>query len=117
MIHKIREIPRGRILFVSGSLPKGVQEDIYPALASIAAKRDLKLILDISSPALLDCLPYRPYLIKPNEQELAAFFNMKKALSEEEIVYYGRELLERGLNGCSSPAERTVRYILTAIRH
>ncbi|WP_307892496.1 1-phosphofructokinase [Bacillus swezeyi] len=96
LINKMKDIPFGHFLFISGSLPKGINDDIYPLLSAIAAKRGLKLILDISSPALLDCLPYHPYLIKPNEQELAAFFGQKKALSEAEILHYGQELLNRG---------------------
>ncbi|UOY86682.1 1-phosphofructokinase [Bacillus glycinifermentans] len=93
---KIRKIPSGHFLFISGSLPKGIRESIYPVLSDIAATRGIKLVLDISSPALLDCLPYRPYLIKPNEQELATFFGQKKALSEEEVIHYGGKLLSRG---------------------
>ncbi len=96
LINKIRQIPSGRFLFVSGSLPRGVPDDMYLSLSEIAAENKLKLILDISSPVLLDCLSYHPYLIKPNEQELAAFFSRKKALSEEEIIHYGMELHNRG---------------------
>ncbi|MEC0711746.1 1-phosphofructokinase [Bacillus haynesii] len=96
LINKIRQIPPGRFLFISGSLPRGVPDDMYLSLSEIAAENNLKLILDISSPILLDCLSYHPYLIKPNEQELAAFFSRKIALSEEDIIHYGNELLDRG---------------------
>ncbi len=74
LIQKIKQIPEGSLLFISGSLPKGISEDIYVTIAKIASQNELKLVLDISSLKLLDCLPYHPYLVKPNKEELAAFF-------------------------------------------
>jgi 1-phosphofructokinase len=95
MLGIIQKIPSGSILFVSGSLPKGLSEDIYVQIAQIANQNKLKLILDISSKKLLDCLPYRPYLVKPNREELAEFFN-RGELSEELVIELGKELLNRG---------------------
>ncbi|MBB6455411.1 1-phosphofructokinase [Salirhabdus euzebyi] len=95
MLGKVKNIPEESILFVSGSLPKGVPDSFYVEVAKICAERTIKLVLDISSPKLLECLPYKPYLIKPNDEELAVFFG-KEALSKEEIIYYGKELLNLG---------------------
>lgn len=96
LLNKIQDIPSGSFLFVSGSVPKGVDEEVYVEIAKICQKNGLKLILDISSKKLLDCLPYRPYLIKPNEEELAAFFDKEHPLTEDELVSLGEKLLEKG---------------------
>src|SRR5690606_7520531 len=44
LLKKINDIPSGSILFVSGSVPKGVEEDIYVEIAKICQQSDLKLI-------------------------------------------------------------------------
>ncbi|MEH7021548.1 PfkB family carbohydrate kinase, partial [Priestia megaterium] len=75
MLQKIKNIPKGSMLFVSGSLPKGISEDIFVEIAEIASYNELELILDVSSKKLLDCLTYHPYLIKPNKEELEYLFN------------------------------------------
>lgn len=95
MIQKIASIPKGGILFVSGSLPKGISEDIYEEIARISNQNQFRLILDISSKRLLDCLRYRPYLVKPNKEELASYFG-KDAISDEEVLVLGKELIEKG---------------------
>lgn len=95
LLKKIKTFQEEDILFVSGSLPKGVKEDVYLQISKISQEIGFKLILDISSKKLLDCLPYNPYCIKPNEQELAAWFN-KDNLSNKELIYYGEQLVKLG---------------------
>lgn len=95
ILEKIRSLPTGATLVVSGSLPQGIDEKIYEEIASIAHQRSIRLVLDISSPRLLDCLPYQPYLVKPNEEELAQYFGLP-SLDDAGIREKGRELLERG---------------------
>ncbi|MBM7587245.1 1-phosphofructokinase [Bacillus pakistanensis] len=95
MLTKIRFIPEGSILFVSGSLPKGLSDDIYLEISEISKQNNFKLILDISSKTLLDCLPNRPYLIKPNREELANWFD-KDDVTLEEVLTFGYELLHKG---------------------
>ncbi len=114
LINKIRQIPSGRFLFVSGSLPRGVPDDMYLSLSEIAAENKLKLILDISSPVLLDCLSYHPYLIKPNEQELAAFSAGRKRCLKKKSSTTERSSSIAALKGFSSHAAKTAPFIWTA---
>ncbi|MCP3739525.1 1-phosphofructokinase [Rossellomorea sp. BNER] len=95
MLTKIRSIPEGSILFVSGSLPKGLSDEIYLEISEISKQNDFRLILDISSKKLLDCLPSMPYLIKPNREELASWFG-RDYVTQEEVLKYGHELLKKG---------------------
>lgn len=95
MLEKVRSLPNGCMLFVSGSTPRGVDDNIYREIAKIAYEKEIDLILDISSKVLLDCLPYHPYIIKPNEDEIAAFYD-KENLSDEEIIELGYDLLDKG---------------------
>lgn len=96
MIEKINQLTAGDILFVSGSLPRGVSDDILIEISRIAREKQLRLILDVSSTKLLDCLAYRPYLIKPNEEELSTMFG-KRLLTREEVIEAAHQLMERGV--------------------
>lgn len=95
LLEKIGDILSGSVLFVSGSLPRGVKDDIFVEIAKICHQNKVKLVLDISSKRLLDCLSYQPFIIKPNEEELAFIFD-KKQLTKEEIMELGQNLVEQG---------------------
>lgn len=96
MIEKFKALPENATLFVSGSLPQGIDDSIFEEIAKIAQEKNINLVLDISSKKLLDCLPYEPYLIKPNDEELAHLFDREDDLSEEEVIELGYQLLHRG---------------------
>ncbi|WP_246366934.1 1-phosphofructokinase [Paraliobacillus salinarum] len=93
----LKELPEQSTLFLSGSLPKGLDDKFYLETAKICKDRKIKLILDISSPILLDCLAYQPYLIKPNDDELASFFNIDtEELTDSKIIFYANKLVQLG---------------------
>lgn len=93
---KIAAIPQGDILIMSGSLPKGVPASIFSEVAAICHQQSVKFILDTSSAAVLETLQYKPYLLKPNEEEIAAFFGKTHPLSEKELIQSGEKLIEMG---------------------
>lgn len=95
LLDKIANIPTGSTLIVSGSLPKGVDDQVLITIAQICDRNHVKLVLDSSSTVVLETLAYEPYLLKPNEEELAYLFG-EQSLSEEQIIAYGKELIERG---------------------
>ncbi|RFA35635.1 1-phosphofructokinase [Virgibacillus dokdonensis] len=95
LLDKIANIPTGSTLIVSGSLPKGVDDQVLITIAQICDRNHVKLVLDSSSTVVLETLAYEPYLLKPNEDELAHLFG-EPSLSEEQIIAYGKELIERG---------------------
>ena len=83
------------ILFVSGSHPEGITRATYEKIAKASQKRGFKFILDTSAHFVPELLGYKPYLIKPNDEELAEWFGLKD-ISLEEIKDCGRKLLEQG---------------------
>lgn len=56
---------------LSGSLPPGVPLDFYAQLIKIAQKANVPAFLDSSKEALLLGVAAQPFLIKPNESEVA----------------------------------------------
>lgn len=83
------------LIVFSGSVPKGVSEDIYVELAKAASEKDVPFVVDITSDKLLKILPFKPVLIKPNHHELAEIFNVTFN-SFEDMIPYGKKLVEMG---------------------
>ncbi|SJZ88883.1 1-phosphofructokinase [Pilibacter termitis] len=95
LLEQIRQLNKGDFLCISGSLPKGVSEEILLEISKITHEKGVHLLLDSSSPIILDCLPYQPFLLKPNEEELAHWFG-EEMISFEEYPFYLEQLLSCG---------------------
>lgn len=96
LIEKIGQMEAGSTLIVSGSLPVGVSEAVLAEIGAMCKMNGVHYVLDTSISSLDGVLASQPYLLKPNEEELAGFFQVKHRLSEKELVYYGYELIKRG---------------------
>lgn len=75
------------IVALSGSLPKGLPTDFYAQLIAIANDLHVPVILDTSGEMLLNAVKgeNKPFMIKPNEEEIAGLLG-KDTLNEEEII-------------------------------
>lgn len=96
LLTQLKFLKDGDYLFVCGSLPRGIDISIYEDIIKICKNNGVKLILDTSSKEILNYLHYGVYLIKPNDEELADFFNVDHPLTEEEIEIYAKKLLDMG---------------------
>lgn len=83
-------------LIISGSFSRGINQDYLVKIAKVMADKKVKLVIDSSSKAVLDTLPYHPYLLKPNDQELASFFDLNEKLDQEKIIKLARKLIDDG---------------------
>ncbi|MEP7330792.1 MAG: hexose kinase [Terracoccus sp.] len=72
----IRQVRRlggsGGVLTVSGSLPAQTPIDIVARITNAAHETGLRVVLDVSGPALANSLAFAPELVKPNRGEAAA---------------------------------------------
>jgi 1-phosphofructokinase len=93
LLDKIASFTQGDTLCVSGSNPVGVPADIIVEIAKIANHNGVRLVLDSSSKAVINTLAYKPYIIKPNIDELAAWMG-KSSLTDSEAIEYGKKLAE-----------------------
>ncbi len=67
---KLQTLQPDDVLVLAGSIPAGVSADIYRSLMEAPAKRGVRCVVDTTGQALLEVLPCRPFLIKPNRSEL-----------------------------------------------
>lgn len=70
----IREVEFHHIICISGSLPRGLGAEFYCNLVSIAREKGKMVIVDTSGGALERVLGMRPFMIKPNSDEMACLF-------------------------------------------
>lgn len=59
------------VICASGSLPKGLDGEFYCRLVRLAREAGKKMIVDTSGKALEDVIRAKPYMVKPNRDELA----------------------------------------------
>lgn len=79
-------VKQANIVTLSGSLPKGLSADFYVEMVKISTQNGARVLLD-SNGALLEATltsGYKPYFIKPNEQELADLVGVQ-AMDEIQI--------------------------------
>lgn len=93
--HRLNELKPGDIVVLSGSIPPSLGGDFYNRLISLCRQRGAEFVIDTTGQALKDALRLEPLLVKPNHHELAELFGVEIS-SREEIVTYGRRLLEGG---------------------
>lgn len=83
-------------LIISGSFSRGIKAEYLVEIAKITAEKKVKLVIDSSSKVVLDTLEYQPYLLKPNDQELASFFDLNEKLDQKKIIELARKLISAG---------------------
>jgi tagatose 6-phosphate kinase len=100
-----RAAEQADVIVLSGSLPaetprsyyRELLESIPTASSTMGADRSnpSRLVLDIRGPELLDCLAFRPFLVKPNREELAT--TVGRPLDDDRSLLAAmKELNERG---------------------
>lgn len=64
----------GDILVLSGSVPAAVSDTVYGDVMRRYREKDILCVVDAGGGLLKNALPLRPFLIKPNRQELEEIF-------------------------------------------
>ena len=84
------------VVTISGSLPKGIQKDIYARMISTAKELGKKVLLDSSGDSLRHGLSALPTLVKPNQEELGALLGVE-INTIEDVITYGKQLYKMGI--------------------
>ena len=82
-------------MVLSGSSPKGVDSNVYEKICEILQDKDIRIVVDTTGEFLLNTLKYKPFLIKPNKEELEEIFEVK-INGKDEALEYARKLQEKG---------------------
>lgn len=96
LIAKVESLTANDTLVISGSFATGISPKILILFGQLSQKNGFKLVIDTDYATVLDTLPYHPYLLKPNTDEIAKWFNIKGTLSIEQLLHYSHRLVQAG---------------------
>lgn len=95
LMRRLNGLKQGDTLVLAGSIPASMPKDSYSQILNMLKDRGILFAVDAEGELLLNVLPYRPFLIKPNSHELGEIFGVELK-SREEVVPYGKKLQEKG---------------------
>ena len=95
LMAKLDNLKEGDILVLAGSIPSSMSSDTYMNIMKQLKDRGIMFVVDATSKLLMNVLPYRPFLIKPNQHELGEIFGVTLQ-TKESVVPYAMKLQEKG---------------------
>lgn len=95
LFEKLNDIKNGDTLLLAGSVPNSLPANIYEQIALAVQNRGVRLVVDATGDLLLKVLKYKPFLIKPNRQELEEIIG-EEIKTEEQLISTAKELLKKG---------------------
>jgi 1-phosphofructokinase len=90
----IQEMKKDDLLITGGSTCKG-QPEAHGVIAQICHEQGIPFVMDTPGKYYSQFLKYKPFLVKPNLQELGDYYGTK-IMKVEQAIFYGKKLLEEG---------------------
>lgn len=91
---QLGQLPQDSILVLAGNAGGGLPQDIYARIIA-GLRKDIRVVADVSGKTLRTVLPGRPWLIKPNRDEMCEAFGIQ-SLSAEQAIPFAHRLQEMG---------------------
>ncbi|WP_077620011.1 1-phosphofructokinase [Bacillus sinesaloumensis] len=95
LVEKINQLQKGDVLVLAGSIPSSLPSTLYQQITMKLQDKEVKVVVDATKDLLVEVLPYKPFLIKPNHHELGEIFGVE-INNAEEAIPYGKKLIEMG---------------------
>ncbi len=92
---KLDRMNSGDALVLSGSMVSSLPDTMYRDMIARYSEKDILIAVDASGNLLQQTLSFRPFVIKPNQQELSEFFGVEIETAQDSI-YYAKKLQEQG---------------------
>ena len=90
LLEKLKVLKQGDTLVFAGSIPNTVPSDIYEKIMEMLSGTGVRFVVDATKDLLLNSLKYRPFFIKPNNDELGEIFSVRIDKPEDAIRYAGK---------------------------
>ena len=95
LLNKVDRINDGDTLVIAGNVPNTMPDDVYERILERIKGKKVRIVVDATKKLLLNSLKYKPFLIKPNRQELSEIFETEIS-TETDIEKYAKELQKMG---------------------
>ena len=83
------------ILVLSGSIPIEINSDIYSKILSRLSNKEIISVVDTTGRSLFDTLKNRPFLVKPNKEELEDLFGII-IKNDDDLIKYASKINKFG---------------------
>lgn len=93
---QLERLVTGDVLVLAGSIPASLPDSIYQDIMKRVEAKGVMTIVDARKDLLENVLELRPFLIKPNNFELAELFGLEELWDKQEVLRYAKKLQERG---------------------
>lgn len=98
LLQKLESYADEDTLFVlAGSIPKGVDQNIYAEITRLVHKKGAKVLLDADGELFRTSLEAVPDIIKPNRVELEEYAGFDYRASVEELLDLARKIRQKGI--------------------
>lgn len=95
LYEKLGYLGEDDILVLAGSIPDSVPKSAYMDIMQLLQDKNIRIVVDATRELLMNVLPYKPFLIKPNNHELGEIFNVE-ITDKDDVIRYGKKLMEQG---------------------
>ena len=95
LMDKLNSLKSGDVLILAGSIPASLPDSLYSDIMEMLSNRDIVIAVDATKDLLVNVLPHKPFLVKPNNHELGEIFGVTLK-TREEVVPYAKKLQEKG---------------------
>lgn len=95
LFEKLDKLKNGDILVLAGSCPGTLPSDTYKKIMERLSDKGIRFVVDAEKDLLLGSLKFKPFLVKPNNDELGEIFNVKID-DRATAAVYARKLKEYG---------------------
>ena len=92
---KLDALQKDDVLILAGSIPACLPQTTYERLLARLQGRGVHAVVDATQDLLLKVLPYEPFLVKPNNHELAEIVG-RELTNDDEIVTAAASLQAQG---------------------
>lgn len=92
---KLDVLGEGDTLVISGSVPNTLPGDMYEHIMARLEGRGVRIVVDAERDLLTRVLPYKPFLVKPNNIELGDIYGVTLK-TRDEVVPYAKRMQEAG---------------------
>lgn len=93
LLAKLGNIREGDILVLSGEVPASMPPDTYARILARLQDKRVRVVVDAPKDILIESLRYKPFLIKPNDDEIAQIFDCDT--TDEQILFAAAAELQK----------------------
>lgn len=95
LYEKLGYLDEDDILVLAGSIPDSMPKSAYMDIMKLLEDKNIKIVVDATNDLLMNVLPYKPFMIKPNNHELGEIFKVE-IKTKDDVIKYGKKLMDKG---------------------